>query len=273
MKAKNKISGLTERENLKTENELLKTKLTAEFGMSDMKSDLPDDLENVWLNNIYDFENQFKDAKRVSVYERLGKPEFKNSSVLSDKEISEELFRLTDLMDENNLVLNYLSEYTDRIKYQFITEELFDKEINDIRIDGMSTNFVYEDFHQNHEYDIKEAVDDFFKFFLDERFNEEHTGFIYLNDMITYMGIAIPKNEYIKILITFREEMYPAGLDLIEFFNIAFDLDKKIGEVSGAISFSVLENGLPNGQITLEFKINLILDVFGFWLISGLNYP
>ena len=50
MKAKNKISGLTERENLKTENELLKTKLTAEFGMSDMKSDLPDDLENVWLN-------------------------------------------------------------------------------------------------------------------------------------------------------------------------------------------------------------------------------
>ncbi|MBK9332068.1 MAG: hypothetical protein IPM96_06595 [Ignavibacteria bacterium] len=87
------------------------------------------------------------------------------------------------------------------------------------------------------------------------------------------MGISIPKNEYIKILLTFREETYPAGLDFIEFFNVTFDVDKKIGEVSGAITFSVLENGLPNGQITLEFKINLIFDEFGFWLISKSSFP
>lgn len=77
MKEKDKVSGLTGRENLKTENELLKIKLTAEFGMKDMKSDLPDELENEWLNYIYDFEKLHKDAKEISVYERLGNPECK----------------------------------------------------------------------------------------------------------------------------------------------------------------------------------------------------
>ncbi|MBK8983442.1 MAG: hypothetical protein IPM38_14275 [Ignavibacteria bacterium] len=273
MKAKDKVRGLTKRENLKAENDLLKMKLTAEFGMKEMKSDLPDELENEWLNNIYNFEKQFKDAKRISVYERLDKPEFKKMSDMNDEEISSELDCFFELMEKNNLTLNFLCDYNDRIKYEFITEEFFKKEIDDIRIDGMNTNFIYEDSHPNHEYDIKEAVDDFFKFFLDERFNEEHTGFIYLNDMISYLGKTIPKNEYIKILITFREEINPAGLDFIEFFNVTFDLEKKTGEVSGAISFSVLENGLPNGQITSEFKLNLIYDEFGFWLISKNSFP
>lgn len=88
MKEKDKVSGLTGRENLKAENDLLKIKLTAEFGMKDMKSGLPDELENEWLNYIYDFEKLQKDAKEISVYERLGNPKCKKISVMSDEEVN-----------------------------------------------------------------------------------------------------------------------------------------------------------------------------------------
>lgn len=277
MKAKDKVKGLTERKNLKAENDLLRSELTAKFGMKEMfkekNSDLPEELENEWLNSIYNFEKQFENAARISVFERLGNPEFKRVNEMTDEEISSELIRLFNLMDDNNLVLNFLCEYDDRVKYKFITEELFDRMINDIRIDGMRTNFVYEDFHQNHEYDIKEAVEDFFRFFLDKEVNLEHAGFIYLGDMITYNGKSFPKEDYIKIFMTFREGKNPDGMDLIEFFNIQFDPEKKSGYISGIIYYSVLENGLPGGQIKSEFKINLIYDEFGFWLIDGVNFP
>lgn len=174
MKEKDKITGLTGRENLNAENELLKIKLKSEFGMKDMNSQLPAELENEWLNYIYNFEKLHKEAKEISIYERLGKPEYKKIADLNNEEVTSELSRLLNLMEENNLILNFLCDYDDRIKYEFITEELFAEEIEDVRIEGMMTNFIYEEFHQNHEYDIKEAVSSYFNYFLCQEINEEH---------------------------------------------------------------------------------------------------
>lgn len=174
---------------------------------------------------------------------------------------------------QNHLILNFLCDYSDRVKYEFITEELFEEKISDIRIEGMRTNFIYEEFHQNHEYDIKDAVYGFFKFFLNPQFNEEHIGFILLNEMITYKDKTISKEDYIKILMCFRDEVMPAGAELIEFYSITFDLEKEIGSVSGEISFSVLENGLPSAHVSDEFKIDLVFDEYNYWIISEISFP
>lgn len=273
MNEKDKISGLTERENLKAENELLKIKLNSEFGMEDMKSDLPAELENEWLNYIYDFERLHKEAKKISVYERLGKPDYKKLSDLNNIEVTSELLRFLNLMEENELILSFLCDYDDRLKYEFITEELFEEIIEDIRIEGLITNFIYEEFHQNDEYDIEEAVKSFFNFFLEQEINEEHIGFIYLNEDITYKDKTILKKDYFEIVKCFREEVKPSGLELIEFYSIYFDLEKKYGTASGEISYSVLENELYSAHVSDKFKIDLIKDEFGFWLISGVSFP
>jgi len=273
MKKKDKDFGLTSRENLKAENELLKIKLKSEFEMKDMKSGLPDELENEWLNNIYEFEKLYQDAKEISVYERLGKPEYKKISCMSDEEVTFELNRLQNMMDQNSLSLNFLCEYNDNSKYEFITEELFAEIIDDIRIEGMRTTFIYEEFHQNHEYDIKEAVNRFFNFFLLQEINEDHIGFIYLNKEIKFKDKTISKEDYIEILICFREEIKPAGVELIEFYSTTFDLEKKHGSVSGEISYSVLETGLPTAHVSDIFKIDLVLDEYSYWLINGISFP
>lgn len=273
MKTKENAAGLMPRKNLRVENELLKEKLQSEFGMKGMKSDLPDELENDWLNYIYDFEKLHKDAKEISVYERLGKPEFKKTSNMNDEEITSELSRLYDLMDQNGLALNTLCDYDDRIIHEFVTEELFKEMIDDIRLEGMRTNFIYEEFHQNHEYDIKEAVDSFFRFFLDQDVNEDHIGFIYLDNEIRYKGKMISKDDFIKIVMCFREEVKPAGVEVLEFYSVTFDLEKKKSNVSGEISYSVLESGLPSAHVSDVFKIDLILDEFSFWIIKEINFP
>ncbi len=273
MKNVTKSVVLKAKENLRVENELLKEKLKSEFGMKGMKSDLPDELENEWLNYIYDFEKLHKDANEISVYERLGKPEYKKISDMNDGEIALGLKRLINLMEQNNLILNFLCEYDDRLKYEFITEELFEEKISDIRIEGMRTNFIYEEFHPNHEYDIKEAVNSFFNFFLSQEINEEHIGFIYLNEEITYKDKKMSKEDYIKILKCFREEVKPAGVEVLEFYSVNFDPEKEYGTVSGEISYSVLENGLPVAHVSDVFKIDLIFDEYCYWMINGISFP
>ncbi len=49
------LPDLSPEEKLKTENELLKKKLTAEFGTQDHGSSLDPELENEWLKYIYHF--------------------------------------------------------------------------------------------------------------------------------------------------------------------------------------------------------------------------
>jgi len=44
-------------------------------------------------------------------------------------------------------------KYAPSVIYKFITEELFDHEMDDIMLPGFVHHFIYEEFHPNHEYD------------------------------------------------------------------------------------------------------------------------
>lgn len=168
--------------NIQQENEFKKLKLSIEhdanfFGKSD--SNLPPEIEGQFLDYISDFENAFKNAKRITVYEKLGKPEFKPAKSLSDYELTAALNVLIELMQTHNMGLDVLCDYEDedRLVYTFITSELFLSEIDDINVAGMITHFIYEDFHQNHKYDLENATQDFLKMFLNKKskfFKEYH---------------------------------------------------------------------------------------------------
>ena len=62
MNVNEKFPELSPGEKLKMDNDILKAKLSAEFGMSKTESALDDEIENQWLNYIYDFETMSKDA-------------------------------------------------------------------------------------------------------------------------------------------------------------------------------------------------------------------
>ena len=139
-------------EDLRMENELLKLKMQAERGGVFVGGeDIPPEIENDWLQNILRFEEEWEKRKTIKVYDFIGSPAFKRAHSISDNEVKTELQRLNDLMAYHNVFLNVLGKYEPTVIYKFLTEELFEHEMDDIRIPGWNQNFIYEEFYPNRE--------------------------------------------------------------------------------------------------------------------------
>jgi len=232
-----KLRELTPEDNLKIENDLLKAKLKSEFGMQDIHSKLGAKIENEWLNYLYDFEKMYKENKQVKVYDFIGKPEYKKAETLSDSEISNELDRIFELLMSNNIAVDFHCEYNDKLIYNFITEELFEELVDDMRIEGMRQCFIYEEFHPNHDYDIRYLAKNFFEFFLKSEWNEMNADF-HLSEILEYKGEKIERKEFIKILNSFRESFKPVELEKLQIEFTEFDINLKTGSVNGLITYS-----------------------------------
>lgn len=159
-------------ENLRMENELLKLKLQAQFGAKlGEEENLPPDIENEFLKNVYAFEQNLGDYKPIKVVELLGSPDFKKAADLDDELVKKEYDRLIELMESKSIAVDFIRPRNERFMYQFITEELFDHE-TDNSMPGMTTHFIYEEFHADHDLDIRSRTDDFLRDWFRKEFNE-----------------------------------------------------------------------------------------------------
>lgn len=142
--------------NLRIENEISKLKLRAEFGATiNSYAELPPEVEKEFLEMIREVETNELVAPMISVYNFIGSPSYIPAASLSDHSIAVELERLFHLLGEHDLSLVVLKEYHPRIIYRFITEELFNEEIRDVRIPGLVGVFCYEEFHSHPEIEIE----------------------------------------------------------------------------------------------------------------------
>lgn len=138
----------TRDELLKAENALLRLKLEMDHGMIDSDTHgLTPQLENLWLNSIFNFEKQAKEAPIITLHQHLGEPMFPKADSLNSAETSRELERLTELMMSKSVVLDCIHPQTDEVLYRFITEELFQAEVFTMPGTNMVMHFIYEEFH------------------------------------------------------------------------------------------------------------------------------
>ena len=104
------------------------------------------DIENILLKNVLKFEHKFANSPFKTVFEILERPEVKKERDLSDNKIAHALTSLEDLMEQKGIVVDYAEEYDTRVKYKFLTEELFFKEATSVNIPGMTMHYIYEEF-------------------------------------------------------------------------------------------------------------------------------
>lgn len=130
---------------LKTENELLRKKLTEDFGMKHSEFNLDPLLENQWLKHILEFETTYASARKMKVYEIIGKPFFKKSETLNRTEVKMELNRITHLLNQKNIHIENTTGKDPEKVYRFITEEIFEEVAQDMNIEGLNLCFVYEE--------------------------------------------------------------------------------------------------------------------------------
>lgn len=160
---------------LPVENELLMLKLKAEFGAECTTGGegIPPLIVNEFLKSVYEFEQKFREPReQIKIYDKLGKPLFKRSDELTDKQLSRELKKLQKHMHRHGLELDVLGEYADRTIYTFITEEFFEHEMEDLHMPGYTHHFCYEEFYPNHELDIKNRSLEFLNQWFNRKINE-----------------------------------------------------------------------------------------------------
>jgi hypothetical protein len=143
---------LNKEEQLRAENDFLKMKLMLQHGAAfggEEKNELPPEVENEFLNNVLSFEDQFAQGKRISVFDKIGKPDhFRPVSEIPDDEIDQCWEQLLGYLIEHGIhLLAFSPIISSRELYRFTTQELFKEETDDINIPGMITGYIYEEFY------------------------------------------------------------------------------------------------------------------------------
>src|ERR1700712_3091325 len=210
-------------ENLRIENEILRIKIKTELG-GEYESDenLSPELENEFLKNILAFEHRYSKIKMVKIANLLGNPIVVKAAKLDDIAVIKAYNELEELLAQKNIVVEFTKPRDERFKYRFITEELFEHETDDMEVPGMTKYFNYEEFHPDHEAEIKEYS---IKFLADWFIRKTDAAKWYLDDQfIQPDGKAFTKEEMIAYFkkvfaayTAFEESGYAMG-------EVQFDL-------------------------------------------------
>ena len=165
--------------------------------------DLSPQAESEWLDYITEFERQFENAMEISVRERIGNPVIRPLSEIPDNELDFELDQLLEMLHANNIVVDFINEVDDREAYRFITEELLEETMDDIRIPGMYSHFIYEEFHPNDEADVKQSAEEFLHAFFEH--DDEELTLTLGNDVLKdARGRAISLKEFKAMIDEFH---------------------------------------------------------------------
>ena len=263
----------------KIENGLKKKELEEKYGAHFSEfSELPPEMENQWLNSVEEFEKQFDNAKHTTVWEYMNKPGFKTKDEVKPHEISKELERLFELMEKNNIVLSTLCEVEHTELYRFITVELFQHEMDDIRIPGMTCNFIYEEFHPNAKLDIEQAIDHFLRMTMGKMKNIGGDGYDMLYvDTGNYrdsVGNIIDKQIVIDCINHFLDSF--DKFEVVSYNEKAFEINPE--ETDAKVTFSIHFKGLyENSSETYDFKgdgcFKLKPSEYGGWDMYHIDLP
>jgi hypothetical protein len=167
---------LNEDEKLKAENEFLKMKLMLEkgasFGSMETESELPPQIENQFLNYITEFEKQSENPRSIRLFDKIERPaHFKPVAEIQNEEMDAAWKELSGYLNKYQISLDVCSpNISTRELYRFTTEELFEQEMDDMSIPGMTHGFIYDEFHPDPVYDnTKAATEDCINYILEKR--------------------------------------------------------------------------------------------------------
>lgn len=238
-------------ENIKIENEFLKLKLKAEYGdafFMQSYAELPPEIENQFLKNMIAFEENYQKGDRTTVYERIGRPSFKRVKELKAPALNIALKSVTDQMAKHGIYLDICDgPYPDEVIYKFITEELFDHEIEKDRVFGIGggTHFIYEEFYPNNRADIEKNTHEFLLHWFSRKFDEFSSELDH--EFIQPGGVVLKRDELLEKIQVFFDAFEDFRNDGYNINEIKFEFpgpDLGVGHAAGMLKYdAVLENG------------------------------
>jgi len=149
-KPKEKNNGKKEKDSLKEELGFTEDSIMDEDEVidDDFIESVDDEDNPEFINEVKKFEDEHKNAKVVSVFQKIGSPKYKKVSDIKKDNLADEYKKLMLLLDEHNIIVHFHNDYPVSEKYRFITEEIFKEAIEeDKKNKNAHISFIYEDFH------------------------------------------------------------------------------------------------------------------------------
>jgi hypothetical protein len=133
-----------------------------------ISDDCPEEIKKAFLESVTAFEKAAKSAKRCKIFDILGQPSFSREEAIPEDQIEKKLIDLRVMMCMKGIEIDSIYEVADREMYRFITEEVFEIEIDHLDLPGYVTHFIYEEFYPNHREDIKAVITEFIYSYLNK---------------------------------------------------------------------------------------------------------
>lgn len=243
---------------IRASNAVLKLKLELEHHMHIHDTDeLPPAIENQWLQNVYKFESQYKERGRISVYDFVGRPAVTPYESLTPEELPFAITEMIDHLRAHGICLEFCYDYEDAVIYRFITTEFFAFEMDNIILEAGAHCFIYEEFHPNHDHDLRRVSNNFINSVVSKKWNE-FEAFV-LGDAVSFH-----KKPYssvgISSIIAFFQDLH-STIELEEFTiqNVSIDLENKIAAVRGDLTYRATrcqkETEQIEGPVILHFEM------------------
>lgn len=257
---------------LRFENEFKKLKLRAEYGIKLIENPTKNlQQEYEWLNNLEAFEACHADYNQIPVFVYIGEPShFKPVHKLSKQKIVKELQALQTLLAENQIRVESLCELEDKELYRFIVEEVFWEEIPKNREPNHIKTFLYEEYHPNQAYEIKETIEDFFQ-------RSFHQLWIRVEGQLCDRVQSQSRSSLKKRKVLSKLQDWVSLYEDIQLTDIQFSrivTDQKQATAAAYISFEGLlpdTYELYHGRISANFQLRT--EDMSLWQISGIFIP
>jgi hypothetical protein len=260
-------------DDLRLENEIKKIKIALEHGghfLSPIDEDLPPELEREWLDYIQQFEEELAKRKKILVYSLIGRPHYRQSTTIPDSEITEELHKIRDILHRNAITVDTICPVPDRELYRFITDELFQEVTNDLHIEGMTTCFIYEEYHPNHDYDIRSRCTEFVNHVLDKK-REWAPDYLGLAKVVKTSKGELTNKEVVEKIILFRDSF--SRLTILDFIITSVAISENSAEAQCEIRYTATVEGTDE-EMTFSGDTNFGLSYTSkLWVISRLSLP
>lgn len=144
--------------------------LRDQFGMVDehRSPTLSPEMESEWLDYILEFERQLENAPRITVRARVGNPSPPPLDALNPGDLVAAVDAVLELLAAHTINVEFLGDVDYETVYRYLTEELLDEEIDDIRIPELWLNFTYATDTYNAETWVEEFVGAIFRHDLEQ---------------------------------------------------------------------------------------------------------
>ncbi len=259
---------LDREEKLKAENEFLKMKLMLEHGADfHVATDSPPEIENDFLKYVMAIESSFANPVYTTVYKKIGSPtHFKPVALVQDDEIEKEYQDLIDYMNSKGVDLSCCSpNISTRELYRFVTEELFEEQMDDIDFPGVVSTFIYDEFYPDHEYDnTRSALNDCIRSIFSNNAVQHMYGFDYDNLQINHRQ-NLTGEELVKIINGFKDLFIGINLLDSDFESCTFHESQCVVKGKYKVELITRDNKLTiENDWTVEF---LHKKDMGYWYI------